>query len=129
MTNSTNNSELYEDRVREAKQAAAVFFRSDYVDFLQLLSSLHPEAKSAIVVHKPPRPAPILLFTHGWHMSVQQPEEDTGNPYPGFLSVQVDMRGRAFSAGQPDANGFELYDVYDALQFARNEYADLIVDP
>ncbi|MBT4978026.1 MAG: prolyl oligopeptidase family serine peptidase, partial [Gemmatimonadetes bacterium] len=129
MTNSNNNSELYEDSIREAKEAAAVFFRSERVDFLQISSSLHPEAKSAIVVHKPSRPSPILLFTHGWHMSVQRPAEDTGNPYPGFLSVQVDMRGRAFSAGQPDANGFELYDVYDALQFAREDYADLIVDP
>ncbi|MBT4976787.1 MAG: hypothetical protein HOM86_05535, partial [Gemmatimonadetes bacterium] len=113
MTNSNNNSELYEDSIREAKEAAAVFFRSERVDFLQISSSLHPEAKSAIVVHKPSRPSPMLLFTHGWHMSVQRPVEDTENPYPGFLSVQVDMRGRAFSAGQPDANGFELYDVYD----------------
>lgn len=62
-------------------------------------------------------------------MSVQRPKEDSENPYPGFLAVQVDMRGRAFSTGQPDANGFELYDIYDALIFAKGEYPESIVDP
>jgi len=129
MTNPTDNSELYEDRLRETKKTDDVFFRSQRIDFLRVVSSLHPEAKSAVVVHKPAQPSPILLYTHGWHMSVQKPTEDSQNPNPGFLSVQVDMRGRAFSTGQPDANGFELYDVYDALEFARGEYADLIIDP
>ena len=62
MTNSTSNSELYEDRVREAKKAEDVFFRSERVDFLQLASSLHPEAKSAIVVHKSERPSPFCFL-------------------------------------------------------------------
>lgn len=53
MTNSSDNSELYEDRLREAKAADDVFFRSERVDFLQLASSLHPQTMSAIVVHKP----------------------------------------------------------------------------
>ena len=33
VTNSTSNSELYEARVREAKETEDVFFRSERVDF------------------------------------------------------------------------------------------------
>lgn len=67
-------------------------------------------------------------MSHGWYESVTRPQADTPNPYPGFLTVQVDMRGRAYSSGEPDANGYELYDFLDALDYVRTVYAEHIDD-
>jgi len=105
------------------------FYISDRVDFLQVESSLTDGVRFAIAVYKPEAPGPILLMSHGWHESVTRPEADTPNPYPGFLTVQVDMRGRAYSSGEPDANGYELYDFLDALSYAQEHYSDFISDP
>jgi len=62
-------------------------------------------------------------------MSIKKPDKKTANPFPGFLTIQVDMRGRAFSSGKQDCNGFELYDFYDALLYARENYATHISNP
>ena len=105
------------------------FYTSDKVDFIQLRSSVTDGVKVAAAIYKPAKPGPILLMSHGWHESVTRPRPDTPNPYPGFLTVQVDMRGRAYSSGEPDANGLELYDFLDALAFVRKNYADYISDP
>lgn len=125
----SDDQALYDDITRETKSTDEVFFRSEKIDFIQIPSSLNPDIRFAIVVHKPETPSPLLLTTHGWHMSVERVHPGSKNPYPGYLAVQVDMRGRAFSTGKQDANGFELYDVYDALQFVEKEYVELISDP
>lgn len=105
------------------------FYSSDRVDFLQIESSITNGVKVGVAIYKPEAPGPILLMSHGWHESVTRPEADTPNPYPGFLTVQVDMRGRAYSTGEPDANGYELYDFLDALNYVREHYSDFISDP
>ncbi|NHK26418.1 alpha/beta fold hydrolase [Parvularcula flava] len=105
------------------------FFTSQKVDFTRFPSSITEGIEIAAAVYKPERPGPILLMSHGWHGSVEHPGPETPNPYPGFLTIQVDMRGRAYSLGEPDANGYELYDFYDALTYARHAYAEHISDP
>ena len=105
------------------------FFTSSRVDFIHFASSISDGVEIAAAVYKPETPGPILLMSHGWHGSAEHPTPETPNPYPGFLTIQVDMRGRAYSSGEPDANGYELYDFYDALSHARQAYADHISDP
>lgn len=39
------------------------------------------------------------------------------------------MRGRAFSEGNPDCNGWELLDVIDAVNYVRKHYEECIIDP
>jgi hypothetical protein len=50
-------------------------------------------------------------------MSVKPPTESSKNPNSNFLTIQVDMRGRKYSTGSPDCNGYELYDFYDAYRY------------
>ncbi len=38
------------------------------------------------------------------------------------------MRGRKYSTGKPDCNGFELYDFYDAYKYAIKNYSRFISD-
>ena len=120
--------ELFEDHVAPSANTAGQFFTSPSVDFIQIPSTITDEVSFAIVVWKPTQPAPVLLLSHGWHQSVQVPRAGDQNPYPGFLTVQVDMRGRRYSTGTPDANGYELYDFYDAYRYVINQYADHISD-
>lgn len=122
---------LFEDVAFESikKGSGDVFFKSKEVDFLQIESTISDSVKFAIVVYKPEKKSKILLTSHGWHMSVKPPSSDTDNPYPGFLTVQVDMRGRKYSTGQPDCNGYELYDFYDAYKYVLEEYKEYISDP
>lgn len=80
-------------------------------------------------VLKPAKPSYILAGTHGWHMSIPKfeymegPREDVQ-----YLTLEIDMRGRAFSDGNPDCNGWELYDVIDAINYAREHYSEYIID-
>lgn len=117
--------EKYEDSIRVEKTKAKEQF-SPFCDFRLVNSTQTPDVVFAIRVRKPARPAPILLGTHGWHMSIPAftPMEQ---PQTAYLSVDVDMRGRAFSTGKPDCNLLELYDVYDALRFVEREYAEYVI--
>ena len=105
------------------------FFRSEKVDFLRIPSTITNGVEFAIVVYKPNKPSPILLMSHGWHMSVKPPKTDSPNPNPQFLTVQVDMRGRKYSTGKQDCNGYELYDFFDAYRYVLNHYKAYISDP
>lgn len=105
------------------------FFRSNTVDFIQVASTVTPGVRIAAAIYKPAAPGPVLLKSHGWHGSVTRPSPETANPNPGYLTVELDMRGRSYSTGQPDANGLELYDFYDALTHVRAAYADYISNP
>ncbi len=106
-----------------------LFFESQAVDFIQIPSTITRNVKFAIVVFKPEKPSPVLLLAHGWHGHAKRPKPTTANPYPGYLTVQVDMRGRKFSTGKPDANGYELYDYYDAYQYVIENYKQYISNP
>ena len=123
----TNVDALFEDII--FKDEHQTFFTSEKVDFIRIKSTVTDEVEFAVVVYKPEKPSPILLLSHGWHMSVMPPKKDTQNPYPGFLTVQVDMRGRKYSTGKPDCNGWELYDFYDAYLFLVTHYQKYISDP
>ena len=121
-----NVDELFEDgQFKESSE----FFRSDKVDFIQIPSTISDSVKFAIAVYKPSKPSPILLMSHGWHMTVKPPTPESANLNSGFLTVQVDMRGRKYSTGKQDCNGYELYDFYDAYKYVVEHYKLYISDP
>ncbi|MGV8096564.1 MAG: alpha/beta hydrolase family protein [Mangrovibacterium sp.] len=105
------------------------FFTTEKVDFIRIKSTVSEGVEFAVVIYKPEKPSPILLLSHGWHQSVMPPSGESKNPYPAFLSVQVDMRGRKFSTGKPDCNGLELYDFYDTWLYLTEHYKEYISDP
>lgn len=124
--------EKYEDRIRENRQINDERLNrySPYCDFIYYPSSREPDLQLAMRVLKPLEPSRILVTTHGWHMSIP-PFEYMDKPYGDgkYFVVEVDMRGRAFSDGSPDCNGWELLDVIDAVQYVRKHYQDFIIDP
>lgn len=120
------NLEKYEDKIRQKKEIPAEYF-SPFCDFRLVDSSITPGVKFAVRITKPEKPSYLVAGTHGWHMSVKK-FEYMEHPESEYLMVDVDMRGRAFSTGTPDCNQLELYDVYDAVQFAKREYAQYLVN-
>jgi len=104
-------------------------------------SSVDPDLTLWAVVALPSQPSCILVTAHGWHGGLSGPEKYNGIDFrrylpdflftdsPQYLLVDVDMRGRVFSDGRPDASGFELQDWIDAVEFAKAEYAEYISDP
>ena len=120
------DTEKYEDSIREEKVKAKEEF-SPYCDFRLVPSSVTEGVSFAIRVLKPQKPSFILLGTHGWHMSIPR-FTPMDAPKSDYLTVDVDMRGRAFSTGKPDCNGLELYDIYDAYRFVLREYSDYIIE-
>lgn len=121
---------IYEDKVRREKEKLQIGKSSPYCDLIYYSSTHDPDLRFAMKVIKPEKPGYIKAMTHGWHMSVSDfihmDEPLEGNEY---LTIEVDMRGRAYSQGKPDCNGWELYDVIDAVNFAREYYRDYIKDP
>ncbi len=117
----------YEDTIREKKKTVREEF-SPFCDFRLVPSSITPGVTFAVKVTKPVKPAVIKAGTHGWHMSVKKFEPKTISDSP-YLQLDIDMRGRAYSTGMPDCNGYELYDIFDAVNFARREYSNYISDP
>ena len=124
--------DLYEDKVRKNKKERVDKYEnqySKYCDFVYYESSKTPGLRLAMRILKPEKPSYILAGTHGWHMSIpdykeiEQPLENVR-----YLTLQVEMRGRAFSDGSPDCNGWELYDVIDAVNYARKYYKEYIID-
>lgn len=125
----TNVDSLFEDISFRKDDKEVRFFRSEKVDFIRIRSTVSEDVETAIAVYKPEKPSPIILLSHGWHQSVKRPSESTESPYPDFLAVQVDMRGREYSTGQQDCNGLELYDFYDAYLYVIEHYKEYISDP
>lgn len=123
----TNVDSLFED-IKFGNDTSG-FFTSEKVDFIRIKSTVSEGVEFAVVIFKPEKPSPILLLSHGWHQSVMPPSGERKNPYPGFLCVQVDMRGRKFSTGMPDCNGLELYDFYDTWLYLTRHYKEYISDP
>ena len=125
------NLSLFEDEKREEKKNGPMQnLYSPYCDFIYYPSSHDPNLMLAMRITKPAKPGYILAATHGWHMTIEpfaaMDEPMENDPY---LRVQVDMRGRAYSQGQQDCNGYELLDVIDAVNYVRREYAQYILDP
>ncbi|MGI5900578.1 MAG: alpha/beta hydrolase family protein [Christensenellales bacterium] len=120
---------LFEDSQRQGKQELQEQF-SPYCDLVRYKSSVNPDVDLAMLVKKPAKKAYALFATHGWHQSIA-PFQQMESPQEGleYLHVQVDMRGRAFSRGEPDCNALELMDVYDAVAEVRRRYADYLLDP
>ncbi|MDR0574055.1 MAG: prolyl oligopeptidase family serine peptidase [Tannerella sp.] len=121
-----NVDSLFEDI--KFKNGNETFFTSEKVDFIRIKSTITEDVEFAAVIYKPAKPSPILLLSHGWHQSVMPPAEDSPNPYPDFLTVQADMRGREYSTGRPDCNGLELYDFYDTYLYLIEHYREYVSD-
>lgn len=122
--------EQYEDRIRMESTKIQPEFITPYQDFRYYESSVSPGVRLALNVIKPERPSRLLVQLHGWHMSMPKPKERI-IPVPDqrYLIIQVDMRGRAFSEGSADCNGLELIDIYDAVRFVKEQYAEHLLDP
>ena len=97
------------------------------------------------------QPKPILAYLHGWHGNRYYVQRDLGGNrfmLDRFFLVGVDMRGRGstgaknwwgtpdpaqegkdgpFSAGTPDANGYELNDIVDAIEAAKRLYPQHVI--
>ena len=68
---------------------------------------------------------------HGWHGKAKDAHAhliEWQNPEDWFI-IEPEMRGRGNSTGKPDASGWELQDVVDAVEFARKHYVDAIASP
>lgn len=121
--------DLYSDKVRETKIES--FNKnnkySKYCDLIYYPSSVTPGITLAMLVYKPAKPSYILATTHGWHMSMPKFEENNDKPKD-YLYIIVDMRGRAFSEGKQDCNGFELFDIYDACEYAKKHYSEYLIN-
>lgn len=124
-----NALEKYEDRVRKEKSEDKKLNRySRYCDFIYYKSTRSPELTLAMRVLKPEKPSYIKAGTHGWHMTIPDFKEYDA-PQSDYLQIDVDMRGRSFSDGKPDCNGWELFDVIDAIEYVKVHYSDFILDP
>ena len=79
----------------------------------------------------PGKPCPILVSMHGWHGQVKNAHADNIIPHveKEWFVIEPEMRGRGDSTGRQDANGWELNDVVDAVEFAKKEYASLVSAP
>ncbi len=125
-----NDLSIYSDELRESKSTDEKQNRySKYCDLIYYESSVTPGFKMAMTVYKPEKPGYIIATTHGWHMSIEKYEPREDKPRSECLHVCVDMRGRAFSEGKQDCNGYELYDVIDAVEYVKKHYAEYILDP
>jgi len=97
-------------------------------DLVYYESTRTPGLKLAMLVTKPAKPSHILAGTHGWHMDIGG-FSYLDKPAGKYLRLAVDMRGRKFSEGKQDCNGWELYDVIDAVNYAKVFYRELVAEP
>lgn len=120
--------ELFEDKLGKAGKRNFKNMYSPYCDFIYYISSIHKDLRLAMRILKPGRPSHILIKTHGWHMNAPTFEYMNSPLYKDYLVIEADMRGRAYSEGKPDCNGWELYDVIDAVNYVREHYKEYISD-
>ena len=113
--------DVYEDNTRLHSAGDGENRYSPGCDLVYYRSSVTPDIRLAMRVQKPACPSPMLVRGHGWHMSMPayEPIPEAAGDY---LTVDVDMRGRAWSGGKPDCNDLELYDVIDAAETAAALY-------
>ena len=71
-------------------------------------------------------PWPPLFLFHGWHQDLtSQRERARYFALRGFCVLNLNLRGRLNTVGEPDANGWEIRDPIDALHVARLRYPQL----
>jgi len=74
--------------------------------------------------------APIAVVMHGYSGSTGKLGEVRGNAQylrdKGFFAVSVAMRGRDGSEGTRDSGGLEIYDIYDAVEAVKRDYAQWV---
>lgn len=71
-------------------------------------------------------PWPAVLVFHGWHQNLTHAREKARYlAARGFCALNLNLRGRCDTVGEPDANGWELRDAFDALRFARHGFPQL----
>jgi len=71
-------------------------------------------------------PWPAVLIFHGWHQDLSsQRERARAFASKGFCALNLNLRGRAGTTGEPDANGWEIRDAWDALFAARHSFPQL----
>jgi len=71
-------------------------------------------------------PWPPLLLFHGWHQDLtSQRERARFFARRGFCALNLNLRGRCGTVGQPDANGWEIRDPVDAVAAARRFFPRL----
>ncbi len=123
-----NDLNRFEDTERLEKITNRTNQTSPGCDLVYYPSTRDPSLMLAMRVQKPEKPGFIRVQTHGWHMSIPR-FAPMDAPSGAYLQIDVDMRGRAFSDGAPDCNGWELYDVIDAVAYAKQHYAPWISNP
>lgn len=118
-----------EDTPRKSQKAKYENRYSPYCDLIYYDSSVTTGIKLAMLVRKPAKKGYILSATHGWHTSIPDYEpEFTPDTSREYLTIDIDMRGRANSQGYPDCNGLELIDVIDAIEYTKHCYSDFLID-
>lgn len=123
-----NNLDIFEDKERIGKKSdEKKNIYSKYCDLIYYNSTHDPELTLAMLVYKPDKPSYIKAATHGWHMSIKE-FHPLDKPQGEYLTVQIDMRGRAFSDGSADCNGWELYDIIDGIEYVKKHYKEYIID-
>jgi len=121
----------YDDFDRQGKQNVHREAQySPYCDLVYYRSSRDPGLLLAARIVKPAQPSYIVAGTHGWHASLSRYRPmELPDPNNRYLRIEVDMRGRAYSDGAADCNGWELLDVIDAVEYAKKHYKEYILDP
>ena len=100
--------------------------------YLAYPSSRSPELKLFADFRIPDKPCHLRLHFHGWHGSVKHQHRDNVESADAGIQwffIHPEMRGRGDSTGTPDCNGWELQDAIDAVEFARKNFADKILEP
>ncbi len=100
--------------------------------YLRYPSSLDPDLKLYAEFELPEHAGHLHLNFHGWHGSAKKTHPDNVKTVRGgkeWFFIRPEMRGRGDSSGRPDCNGYELQDAVDAVEFARKEFADRILEP
>jgi len=76
--------------------------------------------------------APIVVVMHGFSFLDGHFDNVRGNAQhlrdAGFFAISVAMRQRELSDGVRDSGGVEIYDIYDAVEYVKENCSDL-VDP
>ena len=97
-----------------------------YASSIERLAPLYAE-----VAYDPNvRHAPIMVLMHGDVPGTRMLSIAGGRAYAekGIFAVVPSLRGRDGSAGEPDMFVKEIFDIYDAVEFVKRNYADY-VDP
>lgn len=71
---------------------------------------------------------PVCVLMHGWSegiTAIQSLDMQRIASY-GLFVLAVSMRGLDGGGGSPDASGREIYDIYDAVEYVRANYASYV---